>query len=96
MLRAGTVAVHTKEGVPRGWWIPSKVLWVHLPETSLCSGGPGHKPPSPHMGPLAAPGSQQPGPNGVRDLAPLWMFGDAPLTFLGAGLGVSHSLHGPA
>ena len=35
-------------------------------------------------------------PNGARDLGPLCMFGDAPLTFPGAGLGgTPHPLHGP-
>lgn len=46
------------EGVTRGQWIPSKVLCVHLPETSHWRSW--HKPLSPHPGSLDAPDSQQP------------------------------------
>lgn len=42
---------------PRRLGDPIQILWGHLPEASLCSGGPGHQP---HEGPLGAPDGQQP------------------------------------
>lgn len=39
MLKAGTVEMHTEEGMPKEWQMSSKVLWFHcaleVPGTSL-------------------------------------------------------------
>lgn len=97
--------VHTEEGVPRGWRIPSKALWVN-PETSRVLWRSRAQASRTSHGTPGWSRQSATCPNATRDLAPLRLVGDAPLTLLGAGLGgtlpplarpcAPHSQHGPS
>lgn len=92
-------------GVPRGRQIPSKALWVHTETSRVLWRSRAQASRSSHGTPGWCRQSAT-CPNAARDLAPLHLVGDAPLTLLGAGLRgtplplarpcAPHSQHGPS